>query len=207
MSVARRWQVLAGILLLFAAAGVFLRPTELLAERRPFDSFPREVAGYRGRHVPVSNEALRQLDLSDYLSRTYERDGRAINVYVGFHASQRRSSIIHSPQECLPAAGWYIVSRDRVPLAGGPPTALVNRMEAAYGRHRELVYYWYQGRGRIVADEYVAALYRALDAGLRSRTDEALVRFSTPYDGEEAEAALLEFMREFRSHLPPYVPA
>jgi EpsI family protein len=202
----RRWQILGGFLLLFVCADLVFGRADFVPERRSFDVFPREIAGYAGRHVPVSNEALRQLDLTDYLSRNYEKDGRLINVYVGFHGSQRRGSVIHSPQHCLPANGWYIVGREQVPLPGGPPGVVVNRMEVAFRTSRQLIYYWYQGRGRVVAGEYVATVYRSLDAGIRGRTDEALVRFATSYDDDGSEKALQDFVRAVTPHLPAYLP-
>ena len=106
----------------------------------------------------------------------------------------------------MPANGWYILERDQVPLPGGPPDVRINRMLVAYGQSRSLVYYWYQGRGRILADEYLATLYRAVDAALRNRTDESLVRFIVGYDGEDSERRLREFVEAFVPLLPPYLP-
>lgn len=206
MTPLRRWQILAGFVALFAVVGTVLGRTDFIPERRALDYFPLEVAGYVGRHAPVSNEALRMLDLTDYLSRNYVKEGLVINVYVGFHGSQQRGSILHSPQHCLPANGWYIAERERVPLPGGPPDTQVNRLRVAYGTDESLVYYWYQGRGRIVAGEYRATLYRALDAGMRNRTDEALVRFITQDGGEESERRLREFIAAVVPLLPPYLP-
>jgi EpsI family protein len=206
MSPTRRWQLLAGFVALFGLGSYWLSRADLVPERRLFEQFPREVAGYVGRHTPVSNIALQKLDLTDYLSRDYVRDGHHINVYVGFHASQRRGSIIHSPQHCLPANGWYIARRDRVPLPGGDPGERVNRMEVAQGNNRALIYYWYQGRGRRLADEYRAALIRALDGAVKRRSDEALVRFTIQHEGEDSERALREFIEAFVAFLPPYLP-
>ena len=46
--------------------------------------------------------------------------------------------------------------------------------------HRALVYYWYQGRGRISANEYRVKWELIRDAAFRRRTDEALVRIVVP---------------------------
>jgi EpsI family protein len=206
VSLVRRWQSLAGILLLFALGSAWLGRADVVPDRSPFEVFPREVAGYAGRHISVSNAALQQLDLTDYLSREYVRNGRRINVYVGFHGSQGRRSVIHSPQHCLPANGWYIASHDRVPIPGGPPERRVNLLEAAYGPERALIYYWYQGRGRVVPGEYMSALARAFDAVWLNRSDEALVRFITAKDGDSAEKDLREFIEAFVALLPRYLP-
>ena len=201
-----RWQALAGSMVLFAGVAYVLGRADYVPKRRSLEYFPIEVAGYAGKHVPVSNEALRQLDLTDYLSRNYTRDGEVVNVYVGFHGTQERGSILHSPQHCLPANGWYIASRERVTLAGLGPDRPVNRLEVAFGPNRQLVYYWYQGRGRVLAGEYQAALFRAWDAATQNRTDEALVRFITDDDDEDSERRLQEFITEVVTLLPAYLP-
>ena len=82
----------------------------------------------------------------------------------------------------------------------------MNRMEVAYGNNKALIYYWYQGRGRVVSGEYLAAIVRAWDAALLDRSDEALVRFTLPYEGEDSERALRSFIEAFVPLLPPYVP-
>lgn len=207
MTTRRRWQVLAGFVVLFGVCGLMLMRTNVIPERPAFDGFPREVAGYRGRHIPVQNQALRVLKATDYLSRDYVRKGRRINVYVGYHGRQQQGTLIHSPQHCLPANGWYIAERRFVPLDDSPDAPRVNRLVAAWGNERQLIYYWYQGRGRIVADEFRALLWRSRDIALRNRSDEALVRISTPDTGPEAEAALRAFIAEFVRLLPSYVPA
>ena len=56
------------------------------------------------------------------------------------------------------------------------------------GFDRQLILYWYQDRGRIVASEYAAKGYLIWDATTRNRTDGALVRVSTPIVGSEDEA-------------------
>ncbi len=201
-----RWQALAVSMLLFAGVAYVVGKADYVPKRRSLEYFPIEVAGYAGKHVPVSNEALRQLDLTDYLSRNYTRDGQIVNVYVGFHGTQERGSILHSPQHCLPANGWYIASRERVTLARLGPDRPVNRLEVAFGPNRQLVYYWYQGRGRVLAGEYQAALFRAWDAATQNRTDEALVRFITDDDDEDSERRLREFITEVVTLLPAYLP-
>jgi EpsI family protein len=204
---ARRWRVLAAVMALFLLTGLVLTREHETPERATFEHFPVQVAGYESRRVPVSNAALRMLDLTDYVSRNYMRDGREINLYVGYHGRQQQGSVIHSPSHCLPANGWFIESREAVPMPGRPDGALVNRMVVGYGDDRQLVYYWYQGRGRVVDDEYEQVLWRAADVALRNRSDGALVRFGTGGDDAEADRALREFIEEVAPLLDPYIPA
>ena len=48
------------------------------------------------------------------------------------------------------------------------------------GVERQAVLYWYQGRGRVVANEYANKLWLMLDAARLRRTNGALVRLITP---------------------------
>ena len=82
-------------------------------------------------------------------------------------------------------------------------------MVVSLDRARQLVYYWYAGRGRVLAGEFVSALYRARDSALYRRADEALVRFMAPYPvgGEEASDERLQaFIAEMIPLLTPHIP-
>jgi EpsI family protein len=63
---------------------------------------------------------------------------------------------------------------------------------------KELVFYWYQGRGRVIASEYEGKFWMVADAITRKRTDGALVRLITPIkDGEtKAFARLSSFAQD-----------
>ena len=122
---------------------------------------------YRSVPVPVANNVLRTLKLTDHLSRSYYRDGLSIGLYVGYHAVQRQGSNIHSPLHCLPGGGWSILDRQRVLMPGRPSAGHINRLLIGSGEQRQLVYYWYQGRGRVIADEVAAIWYQLRDIVLR----------------------------------------
>ena len=77
----------------------------------------------------------------------------------------------------LPGAGWDIMASDAVPLSDPSLTApRVNRVVLSNKGQRALVYYWYQGRGRIASNEYRVKWDLLRDAALYGRTEEALVR-------------------------------
>jgi EpsI family protein len=205
VTTATRWLVLLICVGVFGLAGTTLGRKHTVPERLKFSLFPNEIAGWTGKRVPIENRALKQLRLTDYLSRRYRRGEEQIELYVGFHGRQQRGTVIHSPAHCLPANGWYIVDQSRIPLPGNEDGPLINRMEVAFGEERSVVYYWYQGRGRILADELVSALYRAVDVALFNRSDEALVRFhsdATP----EAEESMRRFIAEVAPGLGAYLP-
>jgi EpsI family protein len=110
-------------------------------------------------------------------------------LYVGYYPEQMQGSTIHSPRNCLPGAGWEPLGNEpaEVRFADGS-TAVVNRYILQREDERTLVLYWYQGRGRIQANEYAVKLDLLKDAALRRRSDEALVRLVIPIRGDEAAA-------------------
>jgi EpsI family protein len=208
MNEAWRWQVLFFAFALFGAGSWLFARDHVIPPRSDFSRFPA-LPGWTSTLEPVSNEALRVLKPTDYLSRNYRReaDGRLVNVYVGYHGKQLRGGAIHSPRLCLPANGWHIVSLERVPMPGGADGVEINRMVVGRGRDRQLVYYWYQGRGHVSASEYTSFVYRTFDVARRRRSDEALVRFGTTGDDAAADRALEEMVRQVAPLLEPFVPA
>jgi EpsI family protein len=70
----------------------------------------------------------------------------------------------------------------RTPIKSAIGTAEVSRVILANNGVRALVYYWYQGRGRIQASEYAVKWDLLRDAALYGRTEEALVRIVVPIE-------------------------
>ena len=72
---------------------------------------------------------------------------------------------------------------------GGPSPLTVNRYVIAKGLDRQLVLYWYQSHGRVVASEYAAKFYLVADSIRMNRSDGALVRVVTSINPGETEIA------------------
>lgn len=168
------------------AAAAYVRGSagaEARVAREPLDAFPWHVAGWHGHPLPPLDEGvLRVLGADEYLNRRYVREGAApVDVYVGYYRSQRQGDVIHSPQNCLPGAGWQPVQAGRASILAGPGgSADVNRYVVQKGLERRLVLYWYQGRGHLIASEYANKAWLVVDALRMRRSDGALVRFMTP---------------------------
>jgi len=139
-----------------------------------------------------------------------------VGLYVGYYATQRQGASIHSPLNCLPGAGWVptqksyesvIVPTDK----GGSRTVQLNRIVIEKGLDRQLVLYWYQSHGRVVASEYWGKMYSVLDAIRINRTDAALVRIVVPVDSkvgvEEADQRATEFTRALFPLLGNFLPS
>jgi EpsI family protein len=198
---------------MIAAAGVYAAGAsgdEVTVARTPLSELPATIGAWQGRDTrPFDDDVVAALGVDDYINRHYERDGRAsVALYVGYYASQRQGDTIHSPQNCLPGAGWRPVSSERVTLdAGGRPIE-VNRYLIEKGLERQAVLYWYQGRGRVVANEYANKLWLMLDAARLRRTNGALVRLITPVLGtpDAAFDELSAFTRAVFRHLSAHLP-
>jgi EpsI family protein len=178
---------------MMAAAGVYAAGAsgdEVSVTRTPLSELPAAIEAWQGRDArPFDDDIVAALGVDDYINRAYEKTGAApIALYVGYYASQQQGDTIHSPQNCLPGAGWRPVSSERVTVdAGGTPIE-VNRYLIEKGVERQAVLYWYQGRGRVVANEYANKFWLMLDAARLRRTNGALVRLITPVSGTPGAA-------------------
>lgn len=181
---------------------------EHLPERLDFESFPSSFGEWRGRDNSLDSIVLDALKLDDYLLADYRNaDGQAVNFYVAYYGSQRSGASVHSPRSCLPGGGWRIESHTQVTLDEG---LRANRFIIRMGESRQLVYYWFKQRDRIITNEFSVKWYMLLDALMRNRTDGALVRLTTVLrSGEDAEAGdvrLRAFAHEIAAPLSQYVP-
>ncbi len=161
--------------------------------RSPFSSFPMKLGEWTSiQEPPLTAREIEVLGVSDYVTRLYYSPQRAgIGLYIGYWQSQRQGSSIHSPQNCLPGAGWEPVSQSIIPFAD-PRTPdqsfQANRYIVQKANDRVLVLYWFQSHGRIVASEYWSKFYLIADAMRMDRSDGAIVRLTAPIDGPGADA-------------------
>lgn len=206
----RRVLITVGVLV----AGVILLQGlshgEPVLANRPLRELPLSLNGWQGEERPFQDRIVQALAVDDYVNRLYKDEaGRPVALYVGFYGSQRTGDTIHSPKNCLPGAGWQPVraGRLRVTLDGGAPVE-INEYLIEKGLERQLVLYWYQGRGRVVASEYAGKVWLVMDAITRNRTDGALVRLVAPVqeDEEEARSRLVRFARDFYPKLGEFIP-
>jgi EpsI family protein len=163
-----------------------------MALTAPLGSLPQVIAGYRGVDRLLTADERRVTGVSSYLFRAFSRDSQPdFTVYVGYYDQQLQGKTIHSPKNCLPGSGWEVVSaaEERLPTAAG--TVRVNRYVLVNEHRRAMVYYWYQGRGRVEGNEYRVKLQLLRDSAFRGRSDEALVRVVVPVVSSDSAAAAL----------------
>jgi len=153
---------------------------------------PASIEGFPSREVTISREEVQVVGMSSYLARVYETADTAqpvaFTLYVGFYEQQTQGRTVHSPKNCLPGAGWEALASRTATVATDAGAVVVNRYLIQKGRERALVFYWYQGRGRVAHDEYRVKWDLLRDAAIRRRSDEALVRVVVPLRSGEADA-------------------
>jgi EpsI family protein len=149
------------------------------------------------------------LGADEYTSRTYVNEqGATVFLFIAYYANQRQRRTYHSPQNCLPGAGWTLGAHQLHPL--GAPGQVINEYLIVKDGAQMLTLYWYHGRGRIVASEYWGRWYTLADAVWRGRTDGALVRVIVPLSvnlsAAQAREAGLHFAQNLLPVLPRYIP-
>lgn len=189
---------------------------EPIAPRALLTNLPMQLGDWAGiSQPPFTPRELEVLRLDDYVVRSYATAGHLpVGLYIGYWQSQRQGSSIHSPQNCLPAAGWQPTSQSILtfpdPRQPGA-TAEANRYIIQKGLDRVLVLYWYQSHGRIVASEYWSKIYLVTDAVRMNRTDAAIVRLTVALDGspdaeQRAQRDALAFASTMLPQLDAYIP-
>ena len=206
----------AGVTLAVSTVWMVQRPTQVATiERDPFALFPRQIGDWSGSTALLDADIERVLGASDYLNATYSTPGVAgsVNMFVAFYTSQTDGQGIHSPEVCLPVGGWEIFSL--VPhtvdfTAAGYGTFEVNRAVIQKGFSKQLVYYWFEQRGKRMTNDFRAKLSVVYDGLTLGRTDGALVRYVTPIGEAETEAnaedRLVRFIEQSLPPLPRFVP-
>ena len=184
-------------------------------DREPFTLFPRQIEQWSGASSRLEPEIEQVLGATDYLSTTYASPGSPdyINMFVAFYDKQTEGSGIHSPEVCLPVGGWEVFSLEPVEIETNVPdygNFHVNRSVIQKGLSKQLVYYWFEQRGKRETNDFKAKIGVVIDSLTIGRTDGALVRYVTPIrpdeTEEDADARIIKFMNQSLPRLPRFVP-
>ena len=212
-----RGLVVATALSVAIAAAFVLAPQtpRALVTRDSFQSFPRTIGLWSGTPQVLDVEVEKVLGADDYYSGSFASPDEAtsVNFFAAWYEKQTEGSGIHSPAVCLPVGGWevYAIDPTGVSLPGTPYGSFtLNRAVIQKGLSRQLVYYWFEQRGKRMTNDYLVKASVVVDSLTRGRADGAMIRFVTPIlDGEDeaaADARLQRFMTAILPKLPRYVP-
>lgn len=204
--------LIAIILLLgtFAIANTF-ELHEKIPTRKPFSQFPMVIGNWRGARQIMDSQFIDRLKFTDYISANYyDRQGKAINFYVAYYDDQRKGESIHSPETCLPSSGWDFREAGLVLIAVGERSVSVNRAVMEKDAYKEIAYYWFPMRGKILTKLYQIKVNNFWDSVTKNRTDGAMVMIMTPiYPSEnpkQVEDRLRQFVADVRPVLKDFLP-
>jgi EpsI family protein len=183
----------------------------------PLNHMPQSFGSWTARDIPLTDDTLEVLGKGDFLNRIYTSDqpGSAgqppISLFIGYFASQRTGQTMHSPQNCLPGAGWTFDSQKYSEIQDiNGKTYKVGEYVIGNGDVKQFVIYWYQAHGRSIPNEYIAKGFMVADAIRMNRTDGALVRVITqvlPSESlETAKERALRFTQQMAPNLPRFIP-
>jgi EpsI family protein len=205
------------VFILLAATLTTLRlrgDTDHVPVTPPLSFMPATIGGLTAQDYPLDSETLAVLGDGRFLNRVYSNpavSGRAaeipVSLFIGYFPTQRSGQSIHSPQNCLPGAGWAFLSSTfiNLPTADGRPYPVGEYLIGNAGQ-KQVVLYWYLAHGRSVANDYLAKAYMMLDAVRWNRTDGALVRIVTPVGQDEALESAQQRAVNFANQVTPILP-
>ena len=205
-------------LVLISASAFIARASkpEIVPIREPLSGLPMQIGDWRGRPTPDMDSAvLAVLGVDDYLNRVYYGPELfPASLYIGYYQSQREGDTMHSPLNCLPGSGWNPVKRSHlsIPINGSTPIE-ISRLTIMKGMEKQVVLYWYQSHGRVIASEYWSKIFTVFDAVRTNRTDAAMVRVICPAANADprteafAETRAVDFIKALFPLLSRFLPA
>ncbi|HYW72422.1 MAG TPA: EpsI family protein [Pyrinomonadaceae bacterium] len=208
---ARFWVLLVALVISGTIINTWERAGEARASRKSLKEFPGQLGTWEqlGPELRFDDETETILRADDYLARNFRWQGHVVSLYIGYYATQRNGATYHSPLNCLPGSGWVMDQGGDIKVTRPDGSSFkANRYVIQKGNERALVIYWYQGRGRSVANEYWDKLYTVFDSVARRRSDGALVRVIAPIEGpnNDAEKLASDLASQATRELPAFVP-
>jgi EpsI family protein len=209
------WRFLS-IVLLLLATGILLHKRsqdEFVPARTAFASFPTQLGDWEGRDIVIPPAVRDILGAGDFLLRDYKASQQSapVNLFLAYVPTQRTGDTIHSPENCLPGAGWSPVESRTIGIAlPGQDPFNANRYIVSKGMDRQMVVYWYWAHGRAESSEYWAKFYLVADAFRLNRSDGSLIRLITPLQSTETEGTAQQRILDLAQRVVPvlgqYIP-
>jgi EpsI family protein len=198
--------LVAVILFGFAAGRAYVAVVPQIPKHQKLSTLPAEIASYHSvADENISDEVQAVLKADDYVLRRYVNDAGAVDVFIAYYEYQRAGESMHSPKNCLPGSGWNPVLNDYVSIGLLPNgrEAIANRYVIEKESQRDVVVYWYQSSGRVIANEYWGKFYLVSDALRTGRRDGAILRVVVPVRSGESVNAATKRAADFARELLP----
>ncbi len=181
----------------------YLSHGEAVPPSKQFSSFPKQIEEWHGEVSYFDASVYEILGVDDSILISFDGpDKKQVQVYVGYYQSQREGDLIHSPKNCMPGSGWEITSTSIEEVTAGGRNFNVIKLLLEKGLHKQVVFYWFQSRGRYISSEYWQKIYLILDAVFQNRTDGSFVRLIAPIDSR-GEPFTTDYLKSFTSQLIP----
>ena len=176
--------------------------------KKPLSTFPAQIGNWKWTNqTPLSDKVRKVLGVDDYIQYDYvSADGVPVNLYVSYFSRVGSGGKgYHSPKNCMPGGGWNVIHSELLKLTvshSRPVAVEINKMVMQKGAEKEVVFYWYQCRGRIINSEYMDKIYLVLDSMFKRRSDGAFIRITAPVqDGQETKT--VEYLKDFTKQVIP----
>ncbi len=212
MKAGSRYWLMFAVLLGATTGMAYLSHGEATPPAKPLSDFPTQIAGFKTvAEMPLDQETIDQLGVTDYLNRWYFSPLQGqVGLYIGYFRSQRTGASIHSPKNCLPGSGWQPEKATifELPVDDGRKVP-INLYVVRKDLDEQLILYWYQAHGRVVASEYWGKFYLVYDALRLNRTDAALVRIAVPIvhgDEGQAHSRAIAFAKQITQDVDQIIP-
>lgn len=189
-------------------------PAPTSINRLPLGIFPMHVDNWQGRATILDRDIEQVLGADEYLLADYNFENTNVNLLMTFYKSQTNGSGIHSPEICLPGGGWEVSKWEQKTVTVGAgdqaKSMKVNRAIIQLGLQRQLVYFWFEQRGKQITNDFEAKFVSMWDTFSEGRSDGGLVRIVTPIapgeDVNNADDRLQSFLEGVVPMLPAYFP-
>ena len=181
--------------------------TDVIVWKKNLDRIPYTINGMKGVDIPLEKSVIKELDPDVFVFRNYtSKNGRVLNVYIGYYGTQKGGRSKHSPEGCYPGAGWSILNESTTSLTveerGVKKDVMLNTLQVKMIDDNQLVYHWYQSnRGVVVINGVQQNINRFKNRLMHNRDDGAFIRVSE--DISNNFGTTKEDIENFIQHLFP----
>lgn len=196
---------LVGLLLATGALAWSLQLQPALSvDASALTTLPNLIDSYQGEEIPLESTVESVLRADFNLQRVYLRGDRVVWLYVGYYGTSRGGRPEHTPRGCYTGAGWAIQATRTLDVAGHSELRVNEFLIEREGEQR-LVHFWYRSHRQTgILGGWAQNVDRFVGRIAGDRADGALIRISTPLDGEDVVVARGRLMA-FASHLDPMI--
>lgn len=198
--------IASACVMLIAGSYVNLYRSSPVPLKKALNAFPYIIGNWKGSDAPHDRNIFSGRGQTEELWRTYARDGREINLYIGYYDRQEQGAeLVNYKTAELDSGGEKL----RISLGNGQAVEVKKRVSGTAGKSNVTVF-WYDLNGRTVTNRYAAKAYTAYDALLRWRTNGAAIVISAESrrakDNEKTLEEAAEFAMDLAPHLRDYLP-